>query len=425
VTSSRALGSAIAAATVAAACGGAAAIDAPPAPTTDAPPAPPPDAARPACTPRAGTEPTRRTIATVPDMVTLVTAPPGDPRLFALGHNGAIWIIADGALVAEPFLDLSDDHGGPVIAETERGLLGLAFHPDYAHNGRFYVYYSRPRTEDPRSNDTIAEYRVSAGDPNRADPATARVLFDVDSFKTNHNGGMLEFGPDGYLYISTGDGGGQGDPREYAQDPSATYGKILRIDVDDPGVPGRPYGIPADNPFAAGGGAPEVFMLGLRNPWRFSIDPATGDFYIGDVGDVNIEELDIVSAAAAPGANFGWDDCEGTRDFEGTGCAAAGGGRIRPVVEHLHEAVPSFNAIIGGAVYRGPCFPDVVGRYFYTDFYAGGLWSFVPVDGQPTDPQHWLRQDGWPTTATSLHVDGFGELHLGYREGNVDVIEFQ
>ncbi len=383
----------------------------------------PPDAPQFACTPRGGINPVRQRIAQVGTMPTLVAAPPHDHRLFVIEQAGTMRVIRDGVVVPTPFLDLSAAAGGPVAGGGENGLLGLAFHPRYGENGRFYLFYTIAR--DGRWASQVVEYRADPTDPDRADPSSRRLLLDLPDRKSNHQGGMLEFGPDGALYISTGDEGGQGDPYENSQNPAALWGKLLRIDVDGADA-SRPYGIPAGNPFAAGGGAPEVYMLGLRNPWRFSIDPGTGDFYIGDVGGGVIEELDVVPAARAAGANLGWDDCEGSVDFESTGCAAAAAaGRIKPVMEHRHDAVPPFEAIIGGVVYRGRCFPDVVGRYFYTDFYAGGLWSFVYQDGQATDVRSLTYRQGFPTVVSSLHTDAFGEMYLTYRDGGIDRIVFE
>jgi glucose/arabinose dehydrogenase len=397
------------AALTAAACGGNAAPDAP---RDD------PDADLLACTPSAGTTVVGRLITTTPDLVTLVTAPAGDRRRFVVQRDGAIQIVEDDVLLPTPFLDLDDDVGGPVLSNSvERGLLGLAFHPDYAENGRFFVYYTLSL------DNVVAEYRRMAGDDYRADPASGRVVLDIPDFANNHNGGMIEFGSDGYLYIATGDGGGAGDPQETAQDLDRLLGKMLRIDVDVTGG-GREYGIPADNPYAAGGGAPEVFMYGLRNPWRWSFDAATGDIYIGDVGQDRIEEIDVVPAARARNADLGWDECEGSRDYpDGPGdpvtdCVApVQPNRIRPVHERPQNST-AWTSVIGGQVYRGACFPALTGRYFFSDYGAGGLHSFVYRDLAATDVQ---EHDGFDLAPTSIHADGIGELVIGYGDKIVQI----
>src|SRR5262245_49965209 len=223
--------------------------------------------------------------------LTLATSPPDDARSFVLEQNGAIRIV-DGMehLLAQPFLDLSDDAGGPVVAGGELGLLGLAFHPHYAANHRFFVFYTTRNADaaNPYA-DVVVEF---SGTGDRADPASARMILSIPDFAANHNGGMIEFGADGLLYISTGDGGQANDPQGNGQNTGALLAKILRIDVDR----GDPYAIPPDNPFAAGGGAPEVFVYGLRNAWRWTFDRATGDMWIGDVGQGDWEELDVLPA---------------------------------------------------------------------------------------------------------------------------------
>jgi glucose/arabinose dehydrogenase len=227
---------------------------------------------------------------------------------------------------------------------------------------------------------------------------------------------MLEFGSDGYLYFSDGDGGPQGDPMRNGQNTNTLLGKIMRIDVDTM-EGGRPYGIPDDNPYADGvDGAPEVFMYGLRNPWRWSFDSETGDMYIGDVGWSWVEEIHVVPAANLNNADLGWFDCEGTFDQDGDNCNAPTANRLLPVVSHIREGAPgdtgnsNFNAIIGGQVYRGTCFPDLVGRYFYSDNGAGGLWSFVWSGSPVANPTE--HPGDFPNGPTSIHADATGELYL-------------
>jgi glucose/arabinose dehydrogenase len=376
--------------------------------------------------PTAGTAVTFRPVADVGELAVLVTSPPGDPRLFVVVQRGVIRVIEDGQLLPTPFLDLSAEHGGPVIAGGELGLLGLAFDPDYATTGEFYVTYNsliRPGDNDPFDN--LARYRVSA-DRNVADPTGALVL-QLPRSRPNHNGGMIEFGADGLLYFGTGDGGSHGDPLRNGQNPRALHGKMLRLDVHQRGA--KPYGIPAGNPFADGAaGAPEVFMLGLRNPWRWSFDRATGDLWIGDVGQGQTEELDVARAGDQAGKNFGWSA------YEGTACCATQADKCTqaPPQQACDPAGKTFAldnrprasgwaSIIGGQVYRGACYPDLVGTYFYTDFVHGGL------------AQARLRPDGaldvadlpgpFPKQPTSLHADAHGELYETDATGKIYYLE--
>ena len=348
-------------------------------------------------------------------VVTLVTSPPGDRRLFALELEGRIRVIADGQVIAEPFLDLSDDLGGPVVADNELGLLGLAFHPAYATNRQFFVFYTadNPDPTDPMHPfvDVLERYTASATDPLRADPASGVVVLSIPDPFGNHNGGMIEFGNDGLLYIGTGDGGGAGDPQGNAQDPTALLGKMLRIDVDTRD-PGREYAIPAGNPFAAGGGAPEVFMLGLRNPWRWSFDRATGDMWIGDVGQGEIEELDVLTPSEQPGANLGWHMYEGNNCYTPP-CDATG--MTFPLDSRTH--LDGWWSIIGGQVYRGSCYPDLVGTYFYTDCFYGHM-AAARLRGDGTLDVMDLPGDfiGGPA---SLHADSRGELYETDINGNI------
>jgi glucose/arabinose dehydrogenase len=363
-----------------------------------------------ACDPTLGTTIGLREIAKTADFPILATSPPGDPRLFIVERTGVI-SVAQSDVPPTTFLDLFDTIA---IAGDEQGLLGLAFHPAYATNRRFFVYYTTSTAN------IVAEYAVSASDPNRADPASGTIILSIPDFAANHNGGMIELGADGYLYISTGDGGGGGDPQETAQNLDSRLGKILRIDIDQPSG-GRAYGIPVGNPFPSGG-APEVFMYGFRNPWRWSFDRATGDIYIGDVGQERIEEVSVVAAATAAGANFGWDDCEGHLDYEGTGCAA-GGNRVLPAYEEIRPAgggTSNWTSVIGGQVYRGSCFPDLVGRYFFTDNNAGGLYSFVWNGSAATDVV--AHAGDFPGGPTFIHEGPGGELYIGHSNGRTSQI---
>ena len=418
-------------AVVLAACGGGAGSDAPMGDDGDAPfdARPLTDAVVATCTPRAGTDVTYRLVATATDFVMLITAPPGDRRQFVVLQDGAIQILVDDQLVATPFLDLTRASGGPVMAGGERGLLGLAFHPHYAENGRFFVFYTTVHT-DGAAYDELAEYRVSATDPARADRDSARILLSIPDYADNHNAGMIELGADGYLYLSTGDGGGNGDPQRTAQDKFRLLGKMLRLDIDTESG-GRPYGIPPDNPYADGvAGAPEVWMYGLRNPWRWSFDRATGDLYIGDVGHHCAEEIDVVPAGSARGADLGWSDCEGTLDKYGTSCnAPAQPNRLRPVYEEIRpnptfgcNGPSTWRAVIGGQVYRGACYPDLVGRYFFADHVTPGVYSFVYAGGQATDLVHHTPDF---MGMNVIHADALGELWTGDISGRIHRIEVQ
>ncbi len=307
-----------------------------------------------------------------------VDAPVGDHRLFVVERGGRIRVVADGQLRAAPFLDLS----ALVSTSGERGLLGLAFHPAYGDNGRFFVHYT-----DGGGANRVVEYAVSAGDPNRADPASARPLLTVAQPASNHNGGMIAFGPDGRLYVAVGDGGGAGDPYRNGQDPSTILGTITALDVDS--------------------GATSLFAYGLRNPWRFAWDGLR--MYIGDVGQGAREEVDVLSLFDA-GANLGWPLMEGTRCFT-PGCSPAG--LTLPVLEYDHSQGCS---ITGGYVYRGTQIPELAGHYFYGDFCSGFVRSFR-YTGVAEDASAWATL----TTAglVSFGTDGGGELYVVSLGGTV------
>ena len=373
-----------------------------------------------ACTPTSGSTISVRKLGAVSGVATVATSPPSDGRLFVLEQGGRIRIFQNDQLVATPFLDISGD----IAAGGEQGLLGLAFHPQYACNGTFYVWYTTSNA------DVLARFKVSASDPNKADPASKQVLLSIPDFASNHNGGMLEFGADGYLYVGTGDGGGGGDPHRNGQAIDRTaasctqsqceplLGKMLRIDVDHP-AGGKPYGIPADNPFAAGGGEPEIFMIGVRNPWRWSFDRANGDMWIGDVGQDVDEELDVLPAGQQNGKNLGWSMFEANRDYGNY--TADPTGKTFPQVVKNHTA-DGWHAIIGGQVYRGPCYPDLAGKYFYSDNTADTL-SVATFDGQSVTTSDLTRPAGWPTGPASLHADARGELYVTTTSGGVFHLE--
>ncbi|HJX28971.1 MAG TPA: PQQ-dependent sugar dehydrogenase, partial [Thermoanaerobaculia bacterium] len=290
----------------------------------------------------------------------------GDARLFITSQEGFISIVENGALRAEPFLDIR----GLVSRGGERGLLGLAFHPRYAQNGRFFVYYT-----DRNGSVAIARYQVS-GDRNRADAASGRVLLTIPKPFGNHNGGQLQFGPDGYLYAGTGDGGGAGDPSCLAQKEDSLLGKLLRLDVDV-NVESPPfYGIPPTNPIPGR----EIWAKGLRNPWRFSFDRRTGDLWIGDVGQGEVEEIDFQPAGATGGRNYGWKPMEGSSCFSNDACPVGtppcnSPALTPPVFEYTHGQGEC--SVTGGYVSRGPALPHAYGAYFFGDLCTGRLWAAV------------------------------------------------
>lgn len=316
----------------------------------------------------------------------------GSGRLFVLEKQGRIRIIEGGKLLPEPFLDITN-----VVKSSgnEQGLLGLAFHPGYERNGRFFVYYTAQDNDN-----TVAEFRVSA-EANRADPRSGKELLAVADKYPNHNGGMLAFGPDGYLYIAMGDGGSSGDPDDNGQDLLAFLGKILRIDVDS----GDPYGIPEANPFIGRSSARgEIWSWGLRNPWRFSFDRETGDLWIADVGQNKYEEVNFQPAGSKGGENYGWAVMEASHCFRpAQGCDTSG--LTLPVFEYDHGEGCS---ITGGYVYRGRDFPALTGTYLFTDYCSGNLWATRRAFGERFETEQIGRLPG---SISSFGEDEAGELY--------------
>ena len=314
----------------------------------------------------------------------------GSGRLFVVEKAGRIRIIESDQLLETPFLDITDRVGS---SGNEQGLLGLAFHPQYAENGRFFVNYT-----DVNGDTVVARFQVS-GDLNIADPNSEVMLLGIDQPFRNHNGGVLAFGPDGYLYAGLGDGGGAGDPQENAENTNVLLGKILRLDVDS----ADPYAIPADNPFGN-----EVWAYGLRNPWRFSFDRSTGDLYIGDVGQNQWEEIDFLPAGSPGGANFGWDHREGAHEYEGGGPE----GMIDPVAEYSHPEGGC--SVTGGYIYRGSM-AEWNGIYLYGDYCSGMIWGLINTDNT------WQSQLLYDldVTITSFGQDDSGEIYLVSDNGGI------
>lgn len=326
---------------------------------------------------------------------------PGDGtgRFFVVEQPGTIRIIANGALLPASFLDIQSK---VKFDSAEMGLLGLAFHPNYSQNRLFYVNYDR---DFGGLQTVIAEYQTSVLDPNHADPATERILLTWNQPFTNHKGGQLAFGPDGFLYIGLGDGGSGGDPLGNGQNLQTLLGKMLRIDVDhmDPGLQ---YAIPAGNPFV-GVGQPEIWAYGLRNPWRFSFERGTGRLFCADVGQDNWEEVDLLQS----GGNFGWNKMEGAHCFPpGSSCNTIG---VLPIAEYDHS---EGEAVIGGYVYKGSAIPSLAGTYILGDYISGKIWGLA--EGPPGT---WTRTELLSTNRniTSFGQDAAGEVYVVDYSGSV------
>ena len=327
----------------------------------------------------------------------------GDDRLFIIEQDlGHIEVYDAMGNDLGTFLDI----GGLISNGSERGLLGLAFHPDYANNGFFFVNYT-----DGSGDTQVARYTVS-GNPNVADASSAELIINVDQPAGNHNGGHIAFGPDGFLYVALGDGGGQGDPNNYAQNPQNLLGKILRLDVDN----GLPYSIPASNPFVGDATVlDEIWSIGFRNPWKFSFDRLTGDLWIGDVGQNDWEEVDFQVAASVGGENYGWRCYEGTDPYNTSGCAGAAA-YVDPVAQVSHGGPYNWCSITGGHVYRGSEFPNMYGKYFFTDYCAGDFLSLTPNGGGFDQDEVLLGQGfGW----VAFGEDMAGDLYVANLNGTI------
>jgi len=344
---------------------------------------------------------TRRVASDLADPVDLKAAPGDRSRLFVVEQGGRILILRDGRVLQAPFLDIS----ARISSGGERGLLGLAFHPRYGENGRFFVNYT------DRGGDThIAEFHA-AGGSDMADGGSERTLLFVEQPFANHNGGGLAFGNDGMLYVGLGDGGSGGDPQGNGQNLGTRLGKMLRLDVDRAGF------VPPDNPFVSTpAAAPEIWAYGLRNPWRFFFDPTTGDLYIGDVGQDAVEEVDVGFAARHGGENYGWNRMEGSRCFLSPSCSQAG--LTLPMVEYGHDGGSC--SVTGGVVYRGCRMPGYAGTYFYGDFCSAFVRSFRLQGGVAVDQRDWTSALGRGVDSiSSFGVDADGEAYVVDYEGEI------
>ena len=321
-----------------------------------------------------------------------LTQPLDDGRIFVVEQGGTIRIVRDGVLQPTPFLDISSR----VLSGGERGLLSVAFHPQYATNHFFYVYFTT------QTNGDIRIERFTATSAEVADPTSSKLILTVaHSDQPNHNGGLLTFGPDGMLYAGLGDGGGGGDPLMNGQNYDALLGSLLRLDVDN----GDPYAIPSDNPFVGQSGRRgEIWAKGLRNPWRYAFDKPTGLLYIADVGQNLHEEVDVQPAKAG-GLNYGWNIMEGQNCYNASTCSQTG--LTPPVIAYDHTNGAC--SITGGYVYRGVSIPEVVGHFFYSDYCEGFLRSFRYSNGTAVDQKDWGVT---MSSVTSFGLDAAGEIYV-------------
>jgi len=332
--------------------------------------------------------------------VFVTSAGDGSNRLFVVERAGRIRVAVNGQLQSTPFLDIRS-----IVTSSglEQGLLGLAFHPSYASNGRFFVYYTSTTTSPTGStsvgDNTLARYQVSSGNPNVADLASAKTLFAIPDKYLNHNGGMLAFGPDHYLYVGLGDGGSGGDPDGNGQNRNVLLAKLLRLDVDTGSGVAPYYSVPPTNPFVGQANVKqEIWAYGLRNPWRFSFDRGTNDLYIADVGQNLYEEIDRQAAGSSGGQDYGWNIMEGFHCYPPTVTSCSQAGLMLPIAEYGHTSGNC--SITGGYVYRGPSAPALAGVYLYGDYCSGRIWAL---------------QNGVQTELldTTLGISSFGEDEAG------------
>jgi hypothetical protein len=335
----------------------------------------------------------------------LQSAPGDAERLYVVEQGGRIRVVRNAQLTTGSFLDIASR----ISSGGERGLLGLAFHPQFATNRRFFVNYT-----NSGGNTHIAEFRASSADA--ADPASERVLLVVSQPFANHNGGGLAFDNSGRLLIALGDGGSGGDPQNNGQRLDTLLGKILRIDVDG----AAPYGLPADNPFLGSAGARgEIWALGLRNPFKIAIDRPTGDLYIGDVGQNRVEEIDVAAAPRRGGENYGWRLTEGSQCFNpSSGCDRTG--QTAPVYEYGHAEGCS---VTGGVVYRGCRVPALAGSYFFGDFCSGLVRSFRFASGQASELRDWTSGMRGVNAPSSFGLDAAGEVYIVDYDGELYRLE--
>jgi len=340
---------------------------------------------------------------------TFLTAPPGDTRQFIVERAGRILVMQGGSLLAQPFLDLRSvtDVAG------EGGLLSMAFDPGYATNGRFYVYRTNA------SHDIVVERYTVSGDPNRADASSALTIIQIPHpTYVNHFGGLVAFGPDGYLYLGTGDGGSEGDPNGNAQNLGSLLGKMLRLDVSSASS-ALPYRIPSTNPYLGQADVrPEIWANGLRNPWRFTFD--ADKIYIADVGQSQREEIDLEPASQG-GLNYGWKLMEGSTCYQAASCNRSG--LALPVLEYSHADPGSPCSITGGFVYRGTAIPELAGRYFYSDYCAGFVRSFLASGLAVSEQRDWNIAK--PGQVQSFGRDGQGELYVLTANGIWKIVKGQ
>jgi len=329
-------------------------------------------------------------------------------RLFVVEQAGRIWVMENGNILETPFLDLSDIVSQDVLrGYSERGLLGLAFSPNYAEDGTFWVNY----TDNARGTTFIARYRVS-DDPNVADKASGQVIFSLPQPFPNHNGGHIAFGPDGYLYVSLGDGGAAGDPLKAGQDLNQLLGKILRLDV----VGQDAYAIPSSNPFADGAqGLPEIWAYGVRNVWRFSFDRATGDLYLADVGQNLWEEVNFQPSDSIGGENYGWNIFEGSHPYA---MGTPPENMVYPIAEYEHRN--GHCSVTGGYVYRGEAIPDLQGVYLFGDYCTGQIWATYRDMTYTWQTVEFISTGG---QISSFGEDENGELYIVDYRGTIKRIE--